>query len=172
MAVQGSLATMSVPEVLQWIAQGRKTGTLFLSTTKGDLQIAFDGGLLIFSSSPDPEQTLGRLLIRKGVITEAAHEQALQIRRDHSIAVAKVLTELNLVPEREILHHLRMKAEDEIYSIFLCEEGEFRFEPRELPTLELLPLRLDVTKAVVKVCQRLDEGEEFDFDSSWTSRPS
>lgn len=169
MSVHGSLATMSVPEILQWIAQGRKTGTLHVTSPKGDLKIAFEEGLLTFSTSPNPDQTLGQLLIRKGVINEETHEKARRIRDECSIAVAKVLMELNVVPENELLHHLRLKAEDEIYSIFLCDQGEFRFVPSELPELDLLPMKIDVTKAVVKICQRLDEGDDkFDFDSSWT----
>lgn len=172
MAVHGRLDTMSVPELLQWIALGRKTGTLVLKTPRGSAQLAFDSGTLIFSTSPDPEQTLGQLLIKRGLVSEETHERARKIRNEHSIAVAKVLTDLNVLPQAELERVLKLKAEDEIFSIFLCEEGEFTFEPKDLPALELLPLRVDVTKTMIKVSQRLDEGENYDFDASWTRKPS
>ena len=167
MPVAGNLGTMSISELLQWIAQGRKTGTLQVTTGDGNAQIAFDAGAIVFSASSRLENALGRLLIKKGVLTEEAHDRALELRAKSGIALGKVLHDLNLVREDEILQMMKLKAEDEIYGIFLCQDGEFRFI-EQLPELELLPLRIDVTKAVLKVSQRLDEGEDFDFDSSGT----
>ena len=166
MAIHGELSTMPVAELLMWISNYRKTGTLVVRTAEHDERIVFDQGFLIFSSSSDLKRTFGRLLVQRGLLSEADHEQARRIREEEHIALAKVLKELNFLPEDEILRLLRKKAEAEIFDLFKTVDGEFTFRDETLPELDLLPLRVDVSKALLHVTQQLDEKEEFDFDES------
>jgi hypothetical protein len=166
MAVHGDLSTMPVGELLMWISNFRKTGTLIVRTLDHDEKIAFDQGFLIFSSSSDLKRTFGRLLVQRGLLSEENHDQARKIREEEQIALAKVLKELNFLPEDEILRLLRKKAEAEIFDLFKSDQGEFTFRDEPMPELDLLPLRVDVSKALLHVTQQLDEGEEFDFDES------
>src|SRR5216684_3787435 len=76
MAMQGNLRTMPVPELLMWISQYRKTGTLEVRTKQSTERLAFEDGTLTYSSSSDQKKTLGRLLIEKGMLTEEMHEKA------------------------------------------------------------------------------------------------
>ena len=57
---------MPVPELLMWISQYRKTGTLEVRTKLSTERLAFEDGTLTYSSSSDQKKTLGRLLIEKG----------------------------------------------------------------------------------------------------------
>ena len=166
MSIQGSLATMPVPELLMWISQYQKTGTLEIRFKSETATMAFDNGSLIFSSSSNRDTTLGRLLIRAGIVTEEVHKQARELRKTKSIAIAKALLDLEAVTEDQIVRFLRKKAESELY--LLCEEteGEFTFVDRNLPKLELLPLRLDVSRMLLRVSQDKDEKGEYDFDAS------
>jgi hypothetical protein len=169
MAIHGDLSTMPVGELLMWVSNYKKTGTLVVRTAEMDERIVFDQGFLIFSSSSDLKRTFGRLLVQRGLLSEADHAQARKIREEEHIALAKVLKELNFLPEDEILRLLRKKAEAEIFDLFKTDEGEFTFRDESLPDLDLLPLRVDVSKALLHVTQQLDEKEEFDFDESGIS---
>jgi len=145
MPIQGNLATMPVAELLMWISRGRKTGTLELRTSRTTETMAFESGELIVSSSSDPEATLGRLLIDSGVVTEEMHSRARELRETKSIAVAKALLDLQFLTEEELLRYLREKAEKELFDACEAVEGEFKFIERDLPKLDLLPLRVDVS---------------------------
>ncbi len=164
MPIQGNLRAMPVPEILMWISQFQKTGTLEIRTALGTETMAFDGGALIFSSSSNPEATLGRILIANGIVTEEMHKQAL--RKTKSIAVAKALVELRMLTEEQLVRFLRKKAEKEIFDLFDSVDGEFVFTESELPLLELLPMRVDVSGMLLRVTQNLDEKDEYDFDST------
>jgi hypothetical protein len=166
MPLQGTLAAMPVPELLMWISQCQKTGTLEIRTSIGVAKMAFDNGMLTFSSSSNPEGTLGRLLLKSGVVTEDMHRQARQLRKTKSIAVAKALLELHLLTEDQLLRFLRKKAEKELFDIFATVEGEFTFVELAVPELDLLPLRVDVTRMLMRVAQDQDEKGEYDFDST------
>lgn len=166
MPIQGSLRTMPVPELLMWISQFQKTGTLEIRTGEPKSTMAFESGALIFSSSSNPNATLGRLLMDNGIVTEEMHQQARELRKTKSIAVAKALLDLKILTEDQLLRFLRKKAEKELFAIFESVDGEFTFTEAEMPSLDLLPLRVDVSKMLLRVTQDMDEKGEYDFDSS------
>lgn len=166
MAMQGNLATMPVPELLMWISQYQKTGTLEIRTSRSTETMAFEGGALVFSSSTDPEATLGRILIRNGILTEDMHTQARVMRQTKSVAVAKALLDLQMMTEEELLRFLRKKAEKELFDLCELDEGEFIFTDQALPKLELLPMRVDVSRMLLRISQDRDEKGEYDFDAS------
>ena len=166
MPISGNLATMPMAELLMWISQFQKTGTLEIRTADSTETMAFDCGALVFSSSSKPERTLGRLLIKYGVVTEEGHKRARELRKTKSIAVAKALLDLEIVTEEQLARFLRKKAEGELYDLFDIHEGEFTFTEQHLPKLELLPIRIDVSKMLLRVTQDKDDKGAYDFDSS------
>jgi hypothetical protein len=166
MSIQGSLKTMPVPELLMWISQYQKAGTLEVATGDHIEKLAFDGGFLIYSASTDLAKTFGHILISRGMLSEAQHTQARRIREDQRIALAKVLKDLQILPEDEIVRMLRKKAESEIFALFKSVKGEFRFLDDEMPELDLLPLRVDVAKALLRITQQMDETGDYDYDQS------
>lgn len=167
MPLQGDLSTMAVPEILMWMSQFQKTGTLEIVSAGITHKLAFENGALIFSSSSDSKSTLGRLLIEKGIISEEMHRKARELRKEKSIAVAKALIDLKMMSEEEMVRFLRKKAEKELFHLFEVREGTFTFD-ESLPKLDLLPLRLDVANLLLRVTQQKDETEtgEYDFDAT------
>ncbi len=81
MALQGSLQTMSVPDLLQFLAVGRKTGQLKFSHGKVLKGIYFEEGVIIGSSTNDPSEYLGQVLIHYGKIDEAQLQAAMEAQR-------------------------------------------------------------------------------------------
>ncbi len=166
MPLTGSLATMPMAELLTWISQFQKTGTLEIRTALSTQRMAFENGALVFSASSDPERTLGKLLIKYGVVSEEGHKRARELRKTKEVAVAKALLDLQIVTEQQLARFLRKKAEGELYDLFDAVEGEFTFAESDLPRLDLLPIRVDVAGMLLRVTQHKDEKGEYDFDST------
>jgi len=153
---------MPVPELLMWISQFRKTGTLEVRTALSTERLAFEDGTRTYSSSSDRKKTLGRLLIEKGRVSEEMHEKARGLR-EKNVAVTKALIDLEMISEEDLVRFMRKKAERELFDLFECLDGEFRFDEREMPQLQLLPLRVDVSNLLLRLTQRMDEKGEYDF---------
>jgi hypothetical protein len=81
MALQGSLSTMSVSDLLQFLAVSRKTGLLKFSHQKVLKGIYFENGIIVGSSTNDPREYLGQVLIHYGKIDEAQLQAAMEIQR-------------------------------------------------------------------------------------------
>ena len=99
-------------------------------------------------------------------MTEENHKRARELRKTKSIAVAKALLELDIVTEAQLIRFLRKKAERELYDIFDIQDGAFTFTETNMPSLDLLPMRVDVAKMLLRVTQDKDEKGEYDFDAT------
>src|SRR5216684_1984418 len=157
MGVSGNLKTMLPGDLLQWLSLGQKTGTLFVSNHGVEKRIFFRRGRVISSASNDPREYLGQFLMSHGYLTEPELAKAMEVQRQSSILLGKILVMIDVISEEDLLRLMRLKAEEEIYDIFLWREGEFHFSDDELPKMEMVPLQVDVTGIIMEGTRRSDE---------------
>jgi hypothetical protein len=157
MGVSGNLKTMLPGDLLQWLSLGQKTGTLVVRSKSVEKKIFFKQGRVISSASNDPRDYLGQFLISHGFISEQELMKAMEVQQQSGILLGKILVMIDVIPEPDLLRLMRLKAEEEIYDIFLWQEGEFRFLDDELPTMEMIPLQVDVTGIIMEGTRRVDE---------------
>jgi len=157
MAVTGNLKTTVPGDLLQWLSLGRKTGTLVLSNKSVEKKIFFKEGRVISSASNDPREYLGQFLISHGFLTEAELMKGMEVQQQSGILLGKILVMIEVITEQELLRLMRLKAEEEIYEIFLWPEGEFQFLDDELPSMAMIPLQIDVTGIIMEGSRRVDE---------------
>jgi hypothetical protein len=72
---------MSVSDLLQFLAVSRKTGLLKFSQQKVRKGIYFENGIIVGSSTNDPQEYLGQVLMHYGKIDEAQLQAAMEIQR-------------------------------------------------------------------------------------------
>ena len=81
MGIIGNLSTMSVSDLLQFLAVGRKTGALKFTHGKVAKGIYFENGFIVGSSTNDPTEYLGQVLIHYGKINETHLQAAMEAQR-------------------------------------------------------------------------------------------
>lgn len=161
MAVSGNLKTMTPGDLLQWLSLGQKTGTLVVSNKAVEKKIFFKGGRVISSASNDPREYLGQFLMSHGYMSEPELVKAMQVQGESGILLGKILVMIDVISEEELQRLMRLKAEEAIYDIFLWRDGEFRFIDDELPTMEMIPLQVDVTGIIMEGTRRVDEWQRI-----------
>ena len=157
MGVSGNLRTMLPGDLLQWLSLGQKTGTLVVSRAGVEKKVFFRKGRVISSASNDPREYLGQFLISHGFLTEPELKKAMEVQQQSGIMIGKILVMIEVISEKDLLRLMRLKAEEEIYDIFLWKEGEFHFIDDELPEQQLIPLQVDVTGIIMEGTRRVDE---------------
>ena len=157
MSLAGNLRTMDLPEVLQWIASARKTGTLHLERRSVTKRIYFQGGAIYTSWSNDPRESMGQILVRERLITEEQLFKVLLRREEKGGMLGVMLIADGIVSEEDIRRILKIKAEESIYDLFLWPEGKFEFKDGETAGDDLIPIELDVTSAIMEGVRRVDE---------------
>jgi hypothetical protein len=157
MGVSGNLRTMLPGDLLQWLSLGQKSGTLVVSRAGVVKKIFFRKGRVISSASNDPREYLGQFLISHGFLTEPELKKAMEVQQQSGILIGKILVMIEVISEKDLLRLMRLKAEEEIYDIFLWKEGDFHFLDDELPEQQLIPLQVDVTGIIMEGTRRVDE---------------
>ncbi|MDI9613477.1 MAG: DUF4388 domain-containing protein [Acidobacteriota bacterium] len=157
MSLSGRLKTMDLPEVLQWVAVGRKTGTLSLVRDKTKVYIYFRDGSIISSSSNDPTKQLGQFLLFQGKVTESDLKRAFELHLRSRVVLGKVLVQENLVSQADIEAALKARTAEVIYDLFLWEEGHFHFSSGEYNLDRLVQIKVDINALMFEGIRRKDE---------------
>lgn len=161
MSITGNLKTMELAELLQWLSQGRKSGTLHINNGKVEKRIFFQEGTIVSSAASDPKEYLGHFLVSHGFIDELTLAKAMEMQEDNKMLLGKILLTIGAISETDLDRMLRLKAEESIYEIFTWPEGEFRFADGDLPDYHMWPLALSVTAVVLEGHQRVDEWRQI-----------
>ena len=157
MGIVGNLRTMQLEELLQWLSQSKKNGTLEIVHGRTEKKVFFKDGLILSSASNKPEEYLGHFLVSHGLISEAQLNRAVELQEQSRTLLGMILVKNGAIAERDLTRMLRLKAEESIYDIFSWAEGDFRFLDDMLPESAMVPMRMDVTGIVMEGVQRVDE---------------
>ncbi len=157
MSLSGNLRTMSLPDILQWIAQGQKTGTLHLEQRAIRKRIAFKQGKIFTSSSNDPRESLGQFLVSQRYVSEEQLFRALLAQEKEGRLIGSILVDSGILSETDLARSLHQKACETIYDLFLWAEGSFDFKDAELPDNVHFHLDLAVQGVILEGIRRVDE---------------
>jgi uncharacterized protein DUF4388/tetratricopeptide repeat protein len=157
MGIVGNLRTMQLEELLQWLSQSKKNGTLEIASGNVEKKIFFKDGRILSSASNKPEDHLGHFLVSHGLITEEQLTSAVRQQEKSRTLLGMILVKEGALAEGDLAHMLRLKAEESIYDVFAWDEGDFRFVDDVLPDSAMVPMQMDVTGIVMEGIQRVDE---------------
>jgi tetratricopeptide (TPR) repeat protein len=157
MSLTGNLRTMDLPEVLQWIAGGKKTGTLQIDRGPVLKRIAFVDGIIDTSWSNDPRESLGQFLVRDALVTEEQLFRALLRQEKEGRLIGVILVGDGAVAEADLRRALQLKVGETIYDLFLWPEGQFEFKDGELPKPPGISVNLPVMGVIMEGVRRVDE---------------
>jgi PAS domain S-box-containing protein len=147
----------SATEVLVKHASQLRTGRLVIAEGKQEKELFIEKGKIISCSSNDPARFLAQRLITVGMITEEQRQKALDIQRETQLALGRILVILGALTENQLHDAMRQKAEDEIRELSTWTDAKYVFVEEEIPTLQLVPLRIDVAELIVHQLRARDE---------------
>ena len=159
--IQGNLSTMSVSDLLQFLAVSRKTGMLRFDRAKIVKQIYFEDGLIVGANSNDPKEYLGQLLIHYAKLDEAQLKTALEIQRESGGRLGEILVSTGVLTQEEVLQILRIRTLDIIYELFLWQDAHFELYDNERPPAFFVRIEVQPTKVIMDGVYRIDEWKRY-----------
>jgi Domain of unknown function (DUF4388) len=153
----GDLQIYPVPDLLEFLKNGRRTGTLVVHSAHGISAVHVKGGLIISAASPGCTN-IGKLLLAKGVITQdqldevTAADQASMLLG--GVIVGRGMAEPGTVRQARV-----EQAEIAVRELFTWSEGRFVFST-EAAGLDLpasIEIELDPQHLLLEAVRQLDE---------------
>ena len=148
---------MSLTDLLQFLAAGRKSGTLKFDRGNVSKQVYFENGLIVGSKSNDPREYLGQVLLHYGKVDENQLQAAREIQRKSGARLGEVLVQQGYLSEQEVLDILKTRTLDAIYDLFVWNEGDFEFYDDEPLPADLIVIEVEPTAVIMEGIYRLDE---------------
>lgn len=158
MAIKGSLTEASLPDVLQLLALGQKTGRLSLTDRSSLGYIYFDRGRITDASIVNRRDRLGDLLVNRGKISRKQLDRAIELqhqRRD--VRLGQLLVESGAIGREDLEAFVRLQVEEAVYFLFTWTQGSFHFEADVRPEAQDVPLSINPESVLLEGARRVDE---------------
>ncbi len=106
------------------------------------------GEISLFSSGKSTSLRLGEILIRQGKLDAGSLGQALEEQKQSGEILGKLLLRKGLITKEDVREALETKIREEIYDLFLLTEAEFEFHLNHLPEEAFDPLQKNTRAAI------------------------
>lgn len=159
MAIEGSLADVSLADICQLLALGRKTGCLTVTDRSNFGYIYFRDGRVVYASVLNRPDRLGDILVKNGVVQPDQFARAMEEQgRDGQRRLGEILVEFGALSAEELEKWVTVQVEEAVYHLFSWNQGSFHFKPDELPDEDqVLVVSLNADGLLLEGARRVDE---------------
>ncbi len=159
LGLQGNIEKFTLPEILQLVASGRKSGTLGVQQDDSIIMVYFDKGDIIYGYGPRQTFHLGQLLKEKKIISETQLEQAIaiQAKNQNSKRLGEILISRKFIDRADLEKVIIEQIEELLYSLLTWKTGSFKFYEDQFPTEEEIKIKISVENVILEGLRRLDE---------------
>lgn len=154
--LRGNLRDDSLPKILVQLNRKRATGTLSVSTPGFTKKIYLVKGDAIFASSSYDDDRLGEMLLKAGKITVEQYDRSVEILKATKKRQGAILVELGYLTPKDLFWGVKYQVREIIYSLFQLEGGEYEFVEGEVPTQEVITLKMSMGNLIYEGVKRID----------------
>ena len=158
MAIRGSLKEASLPDVLQLLAMGKKSGCLSVTHRNNFGSIYFDKGRICYASIVNRRDRLGDILVKSGVLTQEKLDDAIAAQgKSRGKRLGELLVERQSITREDLHAQIRIQIEEAVYFLFTWAEGTFNFESDIRPEEQDFLVSINPESLLLEGARRVDE---------------
>lgn len=159
MAIKGSLREASLPDVLQLLAMGQKTGCLSVTDRSNFGYIYFDRGRISYASIVNRRDRLGDMLVKAAVLTQTELDAAIDVQgtQHRHKRLGEILIEQQILSREELHRYIRIQIEEAVYYLFTWTQGTFSFEADIRPDEHDVLVSINPESLLLEGARRVDE---------------
>jgi len=135
MATRGRLDEISLPDLLQILAEGGRTGKLTLSHRDGFGVVLFRNGRVIYAASNHPREAFGSILVSRNLVSPEALHEALEIQNRSAVErrLGAILVELGELSDESLREVMRSQVGEVIRDLISWRDAYFKFQNVSIP---------------------------------------
>ncbi len=158
MAIRGNLREWGLPDVLQILAMGQKTGCLSLGDRSNFGYIFFERGRITYASIVNRRDRLGDLLVKNGLVDPRELSAAIDEQgRDPRSRLGEILIRRGAITREQLEQYIRIQIEEAVYYLFTWAQGAFDFDPEQRPEEGAMLVSINPENLLLEGARRIDE---------------
>ncbi len=144
----GNLRETSFARLLVDLKANNATGTLLVKTAAFIKTVYFKNGSAVFASSTLDDDRLGEMLVKAGRITIRQYENSVEILKNTGKRQGAILVDLGYITPKDLFWGVKFQVKEIITGLFLIEDATYEFLDGELPSEEVITLRISTENLV------------------------
>ena len=173
---EGILSSTTFPGLVYSILSRKETGVLTLTGEAAEKSIYIQSGRPVFATSNDREDRLGQVFFKAGLVSLEGLVGALERAAAQGKRVGTVLVEMELIQPHDLVEGVRSQVRNIVCSLFLWTRGRYRYRTGDLPTDEVITLKLSAGNTVLEGIRRIESWERIweavgDLDARYRTAP-
>ena len=156
MAVEGTLDLFKLPEILQLVAQQKKTGILTVQGQQDIIAVSFLNGQIVAADALNQtvEEGLAQILVGEGLMTTGDFARASAEYQTSGLRLLDFLVERLYVARPELLRALRIQMTRLLEQLLGWDKGEFKFYSGDEVSYEEGFVPIPVDELLFQIAQR------------------
>jgi tetratricopeptide (TPR) repeat protein len=154
--LKGNIKNTSLIKILVYLNRSRKTGTLVVITPAFTKKAYLSKGDVIFSSSTFEDDRLGEMLIKAEKITMEQYDKSVEILKKRGKRLGAILVELGYITPKDLFWGVKYQVKEIIYSLFLLENANYEFIEGDIPSDEIITLKMSMGNLIYDGVKRID----------------
>lgn len=158
--LEGDISAFRLPDVLTFLSNSRKSGTLTVSGEDRQASLYFSDGNLVFAGSNREEFRLGSILLRKKKISPEQSARLEELMQRDGGRFGQVAVQENVLTEEQVRDFLKVQVSEIVYDAFLWHGGRFSFSHEiSLPSYAVT-IAIDLPNLIMEGARRIEEWEQ------------
>jgi hypothetical protein len=154
--LKGNTKDTSLVKVLMYLNRHRRTGTLSLATPVFAKKIYLHSGDAIFASSTYADDRLGEMLLKADKISVEQYDKSVELLKSSKKRLGAILVELGHITPKDLFWGVKYQVKEIIHSMFQIEQGEYDFAEGDIPTQEVITLKMSMGNLIYEGITRID----------------
>ncbi len=154
LGVAGNLADTPFPKLLYFLHKFRRTGALRVAHEHISKVIYLREGNPIFVTSNLSNESLGRFMVQRGMITLEQYNSSLERMLTTGRQHGAVLLEMGVLTSHQLYEALEAQIKEKILRIFAWDDGEYEFRAGSFQIDESVQLRIPTLSIILEGIRR------------------
>ncbi len=159
MAMKGTSDEASLPDIIQLIAQGKRTGVLSVTNRKDFGDIYFKNGNIIYSNIVNSQFKICDILVAAKELSQEEAERIIEIQKanNYEKRIGEILIDEGLITKETLMKYIKKQIEEALFTIFNWNNIYFNFEPNIQPPSDLEIVSMKPEDILLRIATRIDE---------------
>jgi len=155
--ITADLEDLNLADFMMMLAQSQKTGQLTIENGDERLKLAFRNGEIVYAASTGVRETVGAMLVRRGLISDEQLETALEVQnaQEGVALLGQILIEMQAVSAEDLTQVVYLQFQNVIREALAWTDGVGTYEPMNFP--DLGEVRVDPREVILETGFRTEQ---------------
>jgi hypothetical protein len=155
--LQGSLSTFKLADVLMFIGNARRDGTLTVRSDGHEAYLFLHDGALVYAGSNQEHFRLGSILVRKRMITREQRDNIDALMNVSGGMFGDIAVKQGILTHGGLRDSLKIQVSEIVFDCFVWTGGEFGFQEELHLPRHAVTISVDLPNLIMEGARRIEE---------------